>query len=137
MHYESKIALVIQNDLLDWQKLNVASFLASSIAIAFPETHGKSFVNASQSSYLPFIKQPILIFEANDKTQMSRAFNRAKQRGLHIGIYTRSLFATKSEEENHMEINKSGDEDQDLVGIVLFGERRKVDKALQGLKFHS
>ncbi len=59
MEYENKIALVVKNDLLNWQKLNVASFLASSVAIQFPETHGKPFVNASKSQYLPFLKQPI------------------------------------------------------------------------------
>lgn len=40
MELENKIAIVIKNDLLNWQKLNVSSFLASSVAIKFPETHG-------------------------------------------------------------------------------------------------
>ncbi|TKG89829.1 DUF2000 family protein [Puteibacter caeruleilacunae] len=30
-----KIAIVVKNDLADWQKLNVTSFLASSVAIKF------------------------------------------------------------------------------------------------------
>ena len=41
------------------------------------------------------------------------------------------------EEGNHTEIGKSMDEEQDLAGIVLYGENKKVDKALDGLKFHS
>lgn len=136
MEFHNKVAMIIKNDLLDWQKLNVASFLAGSIAIAFPETHGKAFENASGSEYLPFIKQPILIYKADDKAQIDRAFSRAKERQLHIGIYTHALFATKNEEENHAVILKSTDEDQELVGIVLYGENRKVSKALDGLGFH-
>src|ERR1700712_1533418 len=98
--YENKIAIIIRDDLQVWQKLNVASFLASSVAIQFPETHGQAFINASQSTYLPFIKHPILIYKADDEVQMKRAFNRAKERDLAIGIYTQPLFSTKNEEGN-------------------------------------
>jgi hypothetical protein len=135
--YENKIVLVIKNDLPTWQKLNVASFLASSIAIKFPETHGHEFVNDSNSTYLPFIKHPILIYKADTDDEIKRAFNRAKYRELHIGIYTEPLFSTKNEEENLIEISKCTDENQKLVGIALYGEIKRVNKAIDGLKFHA
>jgi len=135
--YDKKISIVIKSDLPVWQKLNVAAFLASSVAIRFEETHGKAFVNASGSKYLPFIKHPILIYKADDDGQLRRAFKRAKERELHIGIYTSPLFDTKNEEENLVEISKYTDDEQELAGIVIYGENRKVDKALDGLKFHS
>lgn len=136
MIYENKIAIIVKSDLKDWQKLNVVSFLASSVSIQFPETHGKEFVNASNSTYLPFIKHPILIYTANSDDEIKRAFKRAKERGLSIGIYTYPLFSTKCEEENHIEISKCDDDNQALVGIVIYGENKKVSKALNGLKFH-
>ncbi len=40
METEKKIAVVIKNDLLNWQKLNVTSFLASSIANEPTPTQG-------------------------------------------------------------------------------------------------
>jgi hypothetical protein len=135
--YDKKIAIVIKDDLLIWQKLNVAAFLASAVAIQFPETHGKEFTNSSGSVYLPFIKHPILIYKADTDDQIKRAFIRAKERALAIGIYTKPLFATKNEEGNHIEIGRFTDEGQELAGIVLYGENKKVDKALGGLKFHS
>jgi hypothetical protein len=134
--YDNKIALIIKNDLQSWQKLNVAAFLASSIAIKFPDTHGKEFINASGSQYLPFIKHPILIYKADSDAEIKRAFNRAKERELYIGIYIEPLFTTKNEVENHIEIAKSIDDNQVLVGIAIYGENKKVDKALHGLKFH-
>ena len=137
MSYDNKIAIVLKNDLQSWQKLNVAAFLASSVAIEFPETHGKPFINASNAQYLPFIKHPILIFKAETNAEITRAFNRAKERALHIGIYTDPLFATKNEEENLIEIAKCTDETQNLVGIIVYGDTKKVNKALDGLKFHS
>lgn len=135
--YEKKIAIIIKNGLADWQKLNVAAFLAGSVAIKFEETHGKSFVNASGSVYLPFIKNPILIYKADNNSQLERAFKRAKERELHIGIYTLPLFDTKNEEENLIEISKCTDDEQELAGIVIYGENKKIDKALDGLKFHT
>ena len=86
---------------------------------------------------MPFIKHPILIYKAETQSHIKRAFQRAKERGLHIGIYTEPLFATKNEGENHIEIAKSSDEEQILVGIVIYGENKQVNKALEGLKFHS
>lgn len=135
--YDKKISIIIKSDLPVWQKLNVAAFLASSVAIRFEETHGKVFVNASGSEYLPFIKHPILIYKADNDTQLRRAFNRAKERELQIGIYTTPLFGTKNEEGNLVEISKYTDDEQELAGIIIYGENKKVDKALDGLKFHS
>ena len=135
--YDNKIAMVIRKDLLTWQKLNVAAFLASSVAIQFPETHGRAFVTASNNSYLPFIKHPILIYAAETQNDINRAFKRAKERELGIGIYTEPLFSTKNEEGNLLEIAKATDDEQILVGIILYGENRKVSKALDGLKFYS
>lgn len=134
--YQNKIAIIIRADLLEWQRLNVAAFLASAVAVKFPETHGSPFVTASGTEYLPFPKNPMLIYRAENDQQIRRAFMRAKERGLSIGIYTKPLFATKGEEENLAEILKLPDEEQDLVGIVLYGENKQVDKAVDALKLH-
>jgi hypothetical protein len=136
MSQNQKIAVVVRDDLQDWQKLNVVAFLASSVAIEFPETHGKAFITASGNSYLSFINQPMLVYKAEELADLKRAFLRAKERGLKIGIYTKPLFATKSEAENIVEISKLSDEQQDLVGIVVYGDGKLVSKALDGLKFH-
>lgn len=135
--HPNKIAIVIKDDLASWQKLNVTAFLASSLAIAFPDTHGKPLINASGKEYLPFMKQPVLVYKADTEPQLKRAFNRAAERELHIGIYTREQFDTKTEEENLAEIARHTDEELNLVGIVIYGENKKVDKALDGLKYHS
>ena len=95
MLYDTKIALVLKADLPSWQKLNVAAFLASAVAIQFPETHGQPLRNAAGAPYLPFLKQPILVYQANEEKELRRAFQRAKERGLQPGIYTEPLFATK------------------------------------------
>ena len=37
MIFDTKVAMIIRTDLAAWQKLNVAAFLASGIAAAYPE----------------------------------------------------------------------------------------------------
>lgn len=135
--YDNKIAIVIKDDLQNWQKLNVTAFLASSVAIQFPETHGKSLISASGSTYLPFFKHPILVYKADTDEQLQRAFTRAKDRELNIGIYSDAQFATKNEEQNLEVIGSRIDDELDLVGIIVYGPNKKVDKALDGLKFHA
>ena len=135
MSANEKVAIAIAGDLKDWQKLNVVAFLASSIAIQFPETRGRlssglevtvsAVPEASDSHY-----------RADSTDELRRSFQRAKDRNLSIGIYTRPLFSTKNEEENHVEISKIADDQQDLVGIIVYGDGRAVSKSLDGLKFH-
>jgi hypothetical protein len=136
MTYPNKIAMVVLHDLPDWQKLNVAAFLASAVAVKFHETHGRPFISASGTEYLPFIKHPVLIYKADTREQLKRVLQRAKERAVPTGIYTSPLFTTKNEEGNLNEIAKVSDENQDLVGIILYGENKLVDKAIDHLKFH-
>ena len=43
MQFDTKIAIVIRSDLEAWQKLNVAAFLASGIAAAYPNCIGEAY----------------------------------------------------------------------------------------------
>ena len=131
--FENKIAIILRNDLLNWQKLNVTSFLASSIAISFPEVHGATFATKNGDEFLPFMNQPVLIYKAEDENAMRRVFNRAKERNLYMGVYPQSFFATKSAEENHLVMENFNNEEHLLAGIVIYGETKKVYKTLDKL----
>jgi hypothetical protein len=41
-----------------------------------------------------------------------------------------------TEEDNLKKTASHTDDEQDLVGIIVYGENKKVNKALDGLKFH-
>jgi len=134
--HENKIVIIVGDDLKTWQKLNVTAFLSSAVAIEFPEIHGRHLVTASGNTYLPFFKQPVLVYKADDITQMQRVFKRAKERELKIGIYSSQLFSTMNEQANLDETAKHTDDELDLVGLAIYGDSKKVSKAIDGLKFH-
>lgn len=134
--HETKIVIIVRDDLKTWQKLNVTAFLAGAIGIEFPELHGRHLVTASNNSYLPFFKQPVLVYKADNISQMQRVFRRAKERELKIGIYSFQLFNTMNEQDNLDETAKRTDDELDLVGLAIYGDSKKVGKAIDGLKFH-
>ena len=69
----------------------------------------------------------MLVYRAEGPGEVRKAFERARERGVHLGIYTRPLFATKNEEENVAEMARLSDEEHELVGIILYGENKHVD----------
>ena len=57
MLFDTKIALIIRDDLASWQKMNVAAFLASGIAAAHPQSIGEPYADASGNEYLRSIRR--------------------------------------------------------------------------------
>src|SRR5947209_7697392 len=79
MRFDSKIAMVVRDDLATWQKLNVACFLTGGLVGSYPALAGARYIDASGRSYGPLIRQPILIFAAS-ADELKRALQRASER---------------------------------------------------------
>lgn len=136
MQFDTKIAVVIRTDLQPWQKLNVASFLTSGVAAAFPDCIGEPYEDASSTKYLALIGQPILIYGA-DRPALSRALERALARNVTPAVYTEDMFATTHDAANRAAVKAVARADLNLVGIAMRAERKVLDKIVDGLKFHS
>ncbi|MDE2064666.1 MAG: DUF2000 domain-containing protein [Bradyrhizobium sp.] len=137
MQFDTKIAVVIRADLEAWQKLNVASFLASGVAAAFPECIGEPYADGSGTPYLALIGQPILIYGAPDRPAMSRALERALARNVRPAVYTEDMFETTHDAANREAVRAVPRANLNLVGIAMRAERKVIDKIVDGLKFHS
>jgi hypothetical protein len=133
--FDTKIAVVLRNDLAVWQKTNVTAFLVSGIAGTDPDVVGEPYRDASGNEYLPMFVQPVLVYEA-DAEGLRRAYSRAMDRGVTPAIYTTELFATGHDEANRAEVAAVAADDLDLVGIALRAERKIVDKVVDRLRFH-
>ena len=136
MQFDTKIAVVLLDDLAGWQRINVTSFLVSGIAGTVPEVVGEPYRDASGNEYLPMFVQPVLVYEA-DAAALRRAYQRAMDRGVTPAIYTYELFATGHDEANRAAVAAVGAEQLDLVGIAFRAERKTVDKIVDRLRFHS
>ncbi|WP_336812849.1 DUF2000 family protein [Bosea sp. MMO-172] len=135
MRYDTKIAIVVRDDLATWQKLNVASFLAGGLVGASPELAGEPYQDASGRFYGPLIRQPVLIFAASG-AELTNVLQRAQQRGIRPHLYTKDLFATGNDIDNRAAVAAVATAALDLVGLGLHAERKELDKIIKGLKLH-
>ena len=135
MQFETKIAVVLCDDLAVWQKTNVTAFLVSGIAGTVPGVVGEPYRDRSGNEYLPMFVQPVLVYEA-DAAGLRRAYERAMGRGVTPAVYTRELFATNHDEANRAAVAVVPPEALDLVGIAFRAERRTVDKIVDRLQLH-
>jgi hypothetical protein len=135
MQFDTKIAVVLLDDLAVWEKTNVTAFLVSGIAGTIPGVVGEPYRDASGNEYLPMFVQPVLVYEA-DGDAIRRAYERAMSRGVTPAVYTRELFATNHDDANRAAVADVAAEDLDLVGIAFRAERKTVDKIVDRLRFH-
>ena len=136
MQFETKIAVVLRDDLAVWQKTNVTAFLVSGIAGTVPGVIGEPYRDGSGNEYLPMFVQPVLVYEA-DGAALRRAYERSLDRGVTPAIYTAELFATGHDEANRAAVAAVDADRLDLVGIAFRAERKTVDKVVDRLRFHS
>jgi hypothetical protein len=133
--FETKVALLVRDDLLAWQELNVAAFLATGIAGSAPEAMGEPYEDAAGRRYVPLLGQPIMIYAAT-RTDLIKARRIALERGLTTAAYVAAMFTTGHDAANRAAFHAEPAETPDLVGLALRGPWKDVDKATKGLRLH-
>lgn len=136
MQFDTKVAILVLDDLPVWQKLNVTAFLASGIAAEAPEALGEPYLDAAGRRYARLLGQPVLIFAAQPEG-LSQAWQTALERDLTRAAYVRAMFATGHDAANRAVFQEEPADAPDLVGIGLRGPRKAVDKATKGLSLHT
>lgn len=135
VRFDTKIAVLLRDDLATWQRLNVTAFLVSGIAATNPEVVGEPYEDADGTQYLPMFRQPVLVFEGT-KELMSTAHQRALSRGITVSVFTQELFATGNDRDNRAAVKAVQQSQLDLVGLALYGPKNAVDKILKGASMH-
>jgi len=133
--FETKIAIIVRDDLQTWRKLNLAAFLSSGVTHLAPEAVGDPYEDADGTKYAPMLGQPVLVFAA-DTAGLTRSLERALGRGIVPAVYTEDLFATGNDLDNRAAVAAVARTELNLVGIALRGPRRDVDKVTKGLPLH-
>lgn len=135
VRFDTKIAVLLRDDLLTWQRLNVTAFLVSGLGTAVPEVVGQPYSDADGVAYLPMFRQPVLVFQAA-KELLTVAHGRAVSRGLPLAVFTSDLFTTGNDRDNRAAVRAVTTGQLDLAGLALHGPRNTVDKVLKGATMH-
>ncbi|MEU1464341.1 DUF2000 domain-containing protein [Streptomyces sp. NPDC005727] len=135
VRFDTKIAVLLREDLAPWQRLNVTAFLVSGLGSEVPEVIGEPYEDADGVSYLPMFRQPVLVFEGTKET-LTAAHARALSRALPRSVFTSDLFATGNDRDNRAAVRAVGTAGLDLVGLAVYGPRNGVDKVLKGARMH-
>jgi hypothetical protein len=135
VQFDTKLVVVLRDDLAVWQKTNVTAFLVSGIAGTVQGVVGEPYRDASGNEYLPMFVQPVLVYEA-DATALRRAYDRAMGRGVRPAVYTSELFETSHDEANRAAVAAVAADELDLVGIAFRADRKVADKIVDRLRFH-
>jgi hypothetical protein len=134
--FDTKVAVIVRDDLAAWQRLNVCAFVMSGVtASADGDAIGEDYLDAEGNRYLPLLVQPVLVFEAPvEKLRTVR--ERAQRRDVPIALYTAEMFSTGHDGANRAAVRSVRAADLDLVGIALRAPHRDADAILRGLTRH-
>ncbi|MFD4728497.1 DUF2000 family protein [Streptomyces seoulensis] len=135
LRFDTKIAVLLRDDLAPWQRLNVTSFLVSGLGSQVPEVIGAPYEDADGVAYLPMFRQPVLVFEAT-KEVLRAAHTRVLSRALPRAVFTADLFSTGNDTDNRAAVRAVPTADLDLVGLAVYGPRGGVDKVVKGARMH-
>ncbi|WP_433663860.1 DUF2000 family protein [Nocardia sp. CA-128927] len=135
VRFDTKIAVLLRDDLPTWQRLNVTAFLVSGLGTTQPEVIGEPYEDADAAIYLPMFRQPVLVFEGS-KELLRGAHSKALARELRTSIFISDMFTTGNDRDNRATVRAVGADSLDLVGIAVYGPRNVVDKIFKGARMH-
>jgi hypothetical protein len=133
--FDTKVAIVVLEELAVWQKLNVTAFLATGIAGQAPDAMGEAYIDAADRRFAPLLGQPIMIFAA-DQEILLRARHQALERGLTCAAYVKAMFSTGHDAANREAFRAEPPDAPELVGLALRGPKKDVDRAVKGARLH-
>lgn len=133
--FDTKIAIVIRDDLATWQKLNVTAFLTSGIVAQTPTITGEPYRDGAGHVYNPMTIQPIVVLAADQET-LRAIHKRALNRDVTISAYIEEMFSTGHDAANREVFAQFSPDDAKLVGLALRSDKKSVDKIVKGATMH-
>ena len=134
--FETKIAIVVRDDLAPWQELNVTAFLTSGIVGASQGLLGEPYEDAAGNTYNPLVIQPMIVLSANPEA-IKTIYRRAIERGVRLSLYIEEMFATGHDAANRAAMKQHLPEALNVVGLALREDKKLVDKITKGARMHA
>ncbi len=134
--FDTKIAIVVREDLAIWQKLNVTAFLTSGIVGASEGLLGERYEDAAGNIYNPLVVQPMIVLSA-DADAIRTIYRRAMDRGARLSLYIEDMFTTGHDAANRAAVKQYPPEAMNVVGLALREDKKVVDKITKGARMHA
>jgi hypothetical protein len=134
--FDTKIAIVVRDDLAAWQALNVTAFLTSGIIGANQGLLGEPYEDAAGNTYNALIIQPMIVLNAG-REAIRTIYRRAMDRGVRLSLYIEEMFATGHDAANRAAVKQHLLDNLNVVGLALREDRRLVDKITKGARMHA
>lgn len=133
--FDTKIAIILRDDLASWQALNVTAFLTSGIVAQSPEVIGEPYRDRAGNVYNPLSIQPVIVLAA-DQATISTIHRRSLERDIRTCLYVEEMFSTGHDAANRAAFAEFAPDDAKVVGIAMRAEKKLVDKVTKGAKMH-
>ena len=135
MGFDTKLAVILREDLLTWQKLNITAFLMSGIG-GTQNIIGEPYIDGDGVTYLPMSQQPIMVYSASGE-ELKELLKKALAKEVHMAIYTEELFKTFNDTDNRAKVAEYKTDELNLAGIGMVGKKNHVDRLIKGLDLHN
>jgi hypothetical protein len=135
MQFDTKIAIILRDDLAVWQKLNVTMFLTSGIIGAADGLLGEDYRDGAANLYNPLCIQPGIVLAA-PADKLHTIYMRALGRGVRFSLYIEDMFSTGHDAANRETVTQYQPDNMPVVGITLREDKKLVDKITKGGKMH-
>ena len=133
--FDTKIAIVVREDLAAWQKLNVTAFLSSGLVAGDLEVLGKPYEDAVGNVYNPMIVQPVIVLTANADA-VKAIYGRAMAYRVRLSLYIDEMFATTHDDANRAALMQHRPQCMPLAGLAMRESKRVVDRITKGARMH-
>lgn len=133
--FDTKIAIVLREDLAPWQALNVTAFLTSGIVGTSGDLVGEPYVDREGNAYHALLRQPVIVLSADGST-LGKIHRRTLDRDVPSALYVEDMFQTGHDAANRAVFAEFGPNDAKVVGIALHADRKIVDKITKGARMH-
>ena len=134
--FDTKISVVVREDLATWQKLNVVAFLVSGVVGASPGLIGEPYEDAAGNIYNPLMIHPMIVLSA-DRETVKAIYHRAMERGVRFSLYIEDMFTTGHDAANRATVKQYAPDAMNVVGLALREDKRIVDKITKGARMHA
>lgn len=133
--FDTKIAIVLRDDLAPWQTLNVTAFLMSGIVAETPNVIGEPYRDRDGNIYNSLSIQPVIVLAADHAT-ISTIHRRSLERDVRTCLYVEEMFSTGHDAANRAIFAKFAPSDAKVVGIAMRADKKLVDKITKGARMH-